>query len=172
MGVTHIARCHDPRRRGSSYLPARASGKAVSRWQRCETGRTHDERADQIQNNGTSLADPTLRGGRAPKGSGSSSFRNTRVMPVEGSKASRLEFEQSQLAGAVLSPKQLHRLAADYIPQLSEEGLLRRRTFELMDGTASLEEIAHKLAAEFPKRFSSWQQALSYAGLNSQEFSR
>ena len=96
----------------------------------------------------------------------------TRIMPLEGSKASPLQFNQSTLGGAVLSPKQLHRLAADYIPQLSEEGLLRRRTFELMDGNASLEEIAQKLAAEFPKRFSSWQQALSYAGLISQEFSR
>jgi hypothetical protein len=71
-----------------------------------------------------------------------------------------------------MSPKQLHRIAADYIPQLSEEGLLRRRTFELMDGRASLEEIAHKLAAEFPRHFSSWQEALSYAGVVSQEFSR
>ena len=83
----------------------------------------------------------------------------TRVMPLEGSNASPLESEQSQLGGAVLSPKQLHRLAADYIPQLSEEGLLRRRAFELMDGRTSLEELARKLAAEFPKRFSSWQQA-------------
>ena len=96
----------------------------------------------------------------------------TRVIPLEGSKASSLHFEQSQLGGAVLSPKQLHRLAADYIPELSEEGLLRRRTFELMDGRASLEEIAHMLAGEFPQRFSSWQEALSYAGVVSQEFSR
>jgi type I protein arginine methyltransferase len=96
----------------------------------------------------------------------------THVMPLEGSKASPLEFEQSTLGGAVLSPKQLHRLAADYVPQLSEEGFLRRRTFELMDGRASLEEIAHRLVAEFPKRFSSWQEALSYAGVVSQEFSR
>jgi hypothetical protein len=96
----------------------------------------------------------------------------TRVMPLDGSKASPLEFEQSTLGGAVLSPKQLHRLAADHIPQLSEEGLLRRRTFELMNGRASLEEIAHRLVAEFPKRFSSWPEALSYAGVVSQEFSR
>src|SRR5215469_6116704 len=96
----------------------------------------------------------------------------TRVMPVEGSNASPLEFEQSTLGGSVLSPKQLHRLAANYIPQLSEEGLLRRRTFELMDGRASLEEIARKLEAEFPRRFSSWQEALSYAGVVSQEYSR
>lgn len=96
----------------------------------------------------------------------------TRVMPLGGSKASPVRFEQSQLGGAVLSPGQLHRLAADYVPQLSQEGLLRRRTFELTDGRASLEEIAHKLAAEFPKRFSSWQEALSYAGVVSQEYSR
>jgi hypothetical protein len=41
-----------------------------------------------------------------------------------------------------------------------------------MDGSASLEEIAHKLVAEFPRRFSSWQEALSYAGVVSQEYSR
>jgi hypothetical protein len=40
----------------------------------------------------------------------------TRVIPLEGSKASPLQFEQSKLGGPVLSPKQLHRLAADYIP--------------------------------------------------------
>jgi protein arginine N-methyltransferase 1 len=96
----------------------------------------------------------------------------TRIMPLEGSKALPLQFEQSTLGGAVLSPKQLHRLAANYIPQLSEEGLLRRRTLELMDGSASLEEIAHKLLAEFPTRFSSWQQAFSYAGTVSQEYSQ
>ncbi len=96
----------------------------------------------------------------------------THINPLEGSGVSAFHFEQSQLAGAVLSTTQLHRIAADHIPQLSEEGFVRRRTFELMDGRASLEEIAHKLADEFPRRFSSWQQALSYAGVVSQEFSR
>jgi hypothetical protein len=96
----------------------------------------------------------------------------TRLMPPDGSNASPLEFEQSTLGGAVLSPEHLHRIAADYVPQLSEEGLLRRRTFELMDGRASLEEIARKPVAEFPKRFSSMQEALSCAGVVSQEYSR
>ena len=96
----------------------------------------------------------------------------THVAPLGESAASPLHFEQSQLSGAVLSPKQLCKLAADYIPQLSDEGLLRRRTFELVDGKSTLEEIACKLATEFPMRFSSWQQALSYAGLISKEFSR
>jgi hypothetical protein len=77
-----------------------------------------------------------------------------------------------RLAGEVLSAAQLHRRAGDYVPHLSEEGRLRRRTFELMDGKASLEEIAHRLATEFPERFARWEEALSYAGIISQEYSR
>ena len=96
----------------------------------------------------------------------------TRIERPGGADASPIHFEQSQLAGAVLSPKQLHKIAADYIPQLSEEGLLRRRAFELMDGKLSLEEIAHQLAKEFPQRFPGWRQALTYAGTVSQEYSR
>lgn len=96
----------------------------------------------------------------------------TRIKPIKGSGDLLIHFDQSQLAGAVLSPTQLHRIAADHIPQLSEDGVLRRRAFELMDGKNSLEEIAHRLSAEFPRRFSNSQQALSYAGDISQEFSR
>ena len=96
----------------------------------------------------------------------------TRIEPLEGSGNPRISFEQSQLTGEVLSTAKLHRKAADYVPQLSEEGRLRRRTFELMDGEVSLEEIAHRLAKEFPQRFSRWEQALSYAGAISQEYSR
>src|SRR5690242_15151273 len=96
----------------------------------------------------------------------------TRIEPLAGSLALPLHFEQSQLAGAVLSPTQLRRIEAGYIPQLSEEGLLRRRTLELMDGSASLEEIANRLASEFPKRFANKKQALSYAGVVSQGLSR
>ena len=96
----------------------------------------------------------------------------TRIEPQEGSGASPIRFEQSQLIGGVLSVHQLRKLAADYVPHLSEEGSLHRKTFELMDGTASLEEIAHRLATEFPQRFSRWEQALSYAGGISQQYSR
>jgi hypothetical protein len=82
----------------------------------------------------------------------------TRVMPLEGSKASPLRFEQSTIGGAVLSPEHLHRIAADYIPQLSEEGLRPRRTFELMDGRASLEENRTQTDGRVP------QALLKYAG--------
>lgn len=96
----------------------------------------------------------------------------TRIEPIEEPGASLIHFEQAQLNGAVLSTTQLHKLAADYVPQLSEEGRMRRRTFELMDGKAPLEEIARRLATEFPQRFPTWLQALSYAGAVSQEYSR
>lgn len=96
----------------------------------------------------------------------------TRIEPLAGSGASPIHYEQSQLAGAVLSPTQLRKLAADYIPQLSAEGILRRRTLELMDGRLSLSDIAQQLAKEFPRRFSDWRQALTYAGTISREYSR
>ena len=96
----------------------------------------------------------------------------TRIEPLRGSGAPILHFEQSQLTGEVLSVVQLHRIAADHVPHLSEEGRLCRRTLELMDGKVSLEEIANRLATEFPQRFPSLQQALSYAGGLSQEYSR
>lgn len=96
----------------------------------------------------------------------------TRIEPLEGSGAPLIHFEQSQLTGEVLSAPQLHKMAADYVPHLSEEGRLRRRAFELMDGKASLEEIARRLQVEFPQRFPRWEQALSYAGAISQEYSR
>jgi protein arginine N-methyltransferase 1 len=95
----------------------------------------------------------------------------TRIVPQDGSGALPIHFEQSQLAGEVLSPAKLHRRAATYVPHLSEEGRLRSRTFELMDERASLEQIAHKLAAEFPQRFPRWEQALSYVGAISEEYS-
>ena len=96
----------------------------------------------------------------------------TLIEPLAGSGASPIQYEQSQLAGAVLSAAQLRKLGADHIPQLSEEGILRRRTLELMDGKLSLQDIAHELAKEFPQRFCDWRQALTYAGTVSQEYSR
>ena len=95
----------------------------------------------------------------------------TRIQPANGGQDSAICFEQSQLQGAVLSAATLHRQASDYVPHLSADGLLHRRTLELMDGAVPLEEIARRLAVEFPGRFARWQQALSYAGAVSQKFS-
>lgn len=97
---------------------------------------------------------------------------STRIEPLERLSTSVIQFDQSQLAGLVLSTAQLHRKAADYVPHLSEDGRLRRRTLELMDERTSLAEIAHRLANEFPERFPRWERALSYAAKTSEEYSR
>jgi len=96
----------------------------------------------------------------------------TRIEPLERLGAPFIHFDQSEFAGAVLSTAQLRRKAADYVPYLSEDGCLRRRTLELMDGRTSLAEIAHRLASEFPERFPRWERALSYAAEISGECSR
>jgi protein arginine N-methyltransferase 1 len=95
---------------------------------------------------------------------------NTQIDAASGAPARRLE--QSQFGAAVLSVSKLRQSASDYVPHLSEDGLLNRRTLELMDGRNSLQEIARRLAAEFPERFPRWQKALSYAGRISQQHSR
>jgi len=82
------------------------------------------------------------------------------------------EFDQSVLQGAVLSPAKLLKRSSKYIPQLSDEGQMRRRALELMDGRAELEEIARRLTAEFPGRFARWEQALTFAGAICNENSR
>jgi protein arginine N-methyltransferase 1 len=96
----------------------------------------------------------------------------TCIEPLKGSQDRRIHFEQSELQGEVLSLAQLHRKAADYVPHLSEEGRVCHRAFELIDGKLSLEEIAHRLATEFPLRFPRWEHALTYVGGISQEYSR
>ena len=91
---------------------------------------------------------------------------------VDRANGSFIEFDQSSLQGAVLSPAKLRKAASDYVPQLSEEGLLDRRILELMDGLATLEGIARNLMAEFPQRFTRWQDALTAASILSKKYSR
>jgi protein arginine N-methyltransferase 1 len=96
----------------------------------------------------------------------------TQIESAQNTGETTTRFEQSQLQGAVLSLPTLHKLASDYVPQLSKEGLIRRRALDLMDGKTSLENIARRLAIEFPVRFARWQQALTFASSISNEYSR
>jgi protein arginine N-methyltransferase 1 len=94
----------------------------------------------------------------------------TRIESGNGSVQS-VCFEQSRLEGEVFSLPRLHMAEASFVPKLSEEGRIRHRALELMNGTSSLEGIARRLTIEFPSRFARWEQALSYAGALSQECS-
>jgi type I protein arginine methyltransferase len=93
----------------------------------------------------------------------------TDVEASNGTANLRVHFDQSLLQGEVISLQALQKQASSHIPKLSEEGLIHRRILEMMDGQTSLEEIARLLGAEFPARFTRWQQAISYAGAVSQK---
>ena len=93
----------------------------------------------------------------------------TRIEPPGGTNERQIRFEQSSLEGEVLSLQALQKQASDYVPRLSDEGRIHRRIAEMIDGRASLEDIARRVVAEFPERFSQWQHALSYVGAISQK---
>jgi protein arginine N-methyltransferase 1 len=84
----------------------------------------------------------------------------------------RVQFDQSTLAGSVLSPAQIRKTASDFVPELSEDGVLDLEILKMMDGRITLEEIARRLAVEYPQRYSRWQDALTAAGVLSRRYSR
>jgi protein arginine N-methyltransferase 1 len=97
---------------------------------------------------------------------------STKIVSMESPEKIITQFDQSRLHGSLMSPAALQRGASTFVPRISEMGHIQQRTLELMNGSASLEEIAKRLAAEFPSRFPVWQHALSFAGAISRELSR
>lgn len=96
----------------------------------------------------------------------------TQVKSTDATGKDRERFDQSTLAGSVLSLTQLRKQSADHVPQLSGEGLLDRKILEMMDGRVTLEEISRKLVSEYPERFSGWQDAMKFASALSRKYSR
>jgi type I protein arginine methyltransferase len=95
----------------------------------------------------------------------------TQIKPAATPGKTGDHFEQSTLSGLVVSPIPLRKAASDYVPVLSDEGVMARRILDLVNGRSTLEEIARKLAAEFPERFARWQDALKTAGALSKKYS-
>ncbi len=96
----------------------------------------------------------------------------TRVDSAKSGGMKREQFDQSTLAGSVLSLAQLRKHAADHIPQLSDAGILDRRILEMMDGHTTLEDISRRLVTEFPERFNDWHAATKFVGALSRKYSR
>jgi protein arginine N-methyltransferase 1 len=96
----------------------------------------------------------------------------TQVKPASLGGQTSDHFKQSTFQGYPLSPGQIHMSASDYVPVLTEEAVLSRRVLNLMDGRATLEDIARALTSEFPERFAGWHEALKFAGALSQKYSR
>ncbi len=73
-------------------------------------------------------------------------------------------YHQSSLFSNILSPERLKKMAERHIPSLNEEGVLHMRALELMNSRQPLGQIATTIAAEFPKRFPSSDDALAFVG--------
>jgi len=73
-------------------------------------------------------------------------------------------YHQSSLFSNVLGPKQLRKMSDQHIPSLKEEGVVHMRALELMNSRRPLGQIAEAMSAEFPKRFSSPDDALGFVG--------
>lgn len=96
----------------------------------------------------------------------------TRVLDRGDDGRPKAQFRQSTFFGTPLSRESLRRRAAGHIPVLHEDGEIDRFALAQMEGAATLEEIAERLAGRFPARFAGWREALTRAGELSQRYSR
>jgi protein arginine N-methyltransferase 1 len=97
---------------------------------------------------------------------------DTSVLEQGDPRKIRADFRQSTFFGAPLSPEQLRRLASDHVPYLNLEGKIDGLVLSLMNGQSSLEEIARRVAEQFPERFTGWTDALTRVGELSQKYGR
>jgi protein arginine N-methyltransferase 1 len=94
---------------------------------------------------------------------------DTRVERADGS---RVEFRQTTFLAQPLSAEALRRRAHDFRPVLGEQGRIDRAVLEMMDGGATLGDIARELQRRFPERFATWEEALGRAGRVSDAFAK
>ena len=81
-------------------------------------------------------------------------------------------FRQSTFLSEPHALARLHRRAHDSRPRLDQEGRIEQMVLGMMDGSATLGEIASVLQQRFPGRFGSWEEALTRAGRVSEGFAR
>lgn len=78
---------------------------------------------------------------------------------LDGSRG-RTKFAQSSFHGTPLAPRTLALAAAQHVPVLSNEGRIEQAALAMIDGTASLAEIAARLRQRFPEAFDDERAAL------------
>jgi len=86
-----------------------------------------------------------------------------RTSAASSEKIERLYY-QSSFFGNLLGPEHLRKMSDQHIPSLNEEGVICMRALELMNTRRPLGQIAEAMAAEFPKRFPSSDDALGFVG--------
>jgi protein arginine N-methyltransferase 1 len=83
----------------------------------------------------------------------------------------KANFKQSTFFGAPLSPSHLRKRAAGYVPKMNEDGKIDQLILEMMDGEATLGEIAQRAFDRFSTRFADPQDALTRVGTLAQRYS-
>lgn len=83
-----------------------------------------------------------------------------------------VRFKQSTLFGTPLSPSQLQKRAATYVPELTGQGQIDNFILSRIDGKNSVEEIAQQLLAQFPDRFTKLNEALDLVSELSIKYSK
>lgn len=73
-------------------------------------------------------------------------------------------YHQSTWFSNLLGPEQLRKMSDQHVSSLNEEGVIHMRALELMNTQLPLGKIAETMAAEFPKRFPSLDDALGFVG--------
>ena len=84
----------------------------------------------------------------------------------------KANFKQSTFLATLISPSHLRKLADDHVPILNEEGQIDQFILSLMDGNASLGDIAHRVMEKFPNHFNKWYDALTHVGNLSLKYGR
>jgi protein arginine N-methyltransferase 1 len=95
---------------------------------------------------------------------------NTRALGQGDTSREKARFAQSTFFGVPLSADRLKKRAASYTPVLKEEGKALRLVLQLMEGGATVGEIAAELAERFSGRFRSPDEALGYVGELSKKY--
>jgi protein arginine N-methyltransferase 1 len=83
----------------------------------------------------------------------------------------KADFKQSSFLATPLSPSTLRKIADNHVPVLNENAQIDQFIISMMDGNASLGDIAHQVMKKFPNRFSKWYDVLTHVGKLSEKYS-
>lgn len=82
----------------------------------------------------------------------------------------KARFEQSTFNANPPSPEGLRKTRADYVPTLTQEGLVMQAILQAMGDGRCLQDIADAMATRFPQRFRTVEKALDEVSQLSQRF--
>jgi hypothetical protein len=97
---------------------------------------------------------------------------HTKVYAGDQTKRVKADFKQSDMDFSGFKLEQLEKRASVHIPTCSETGDIDRFVLNQMTGSASLQDIAQKLADKFPHKYSDWKEAFNVVGELSTKYSK